>query len=116
MNCRLSNYPHVTKQELIKKVALTAGVNKREVAALVDAVFTNLAEYFVEARVSKRKAARFAYPGFGTFTKKRKSARSVRNPRTGEFLTIPETNTLVFAPGQELKSHLNGGARKRKTG
>jgi len=109
----------VTKQELIKKVAATAGVgplNQRAVAVLVDAVFTHLAEYFVEARPSKRKTARFSYPGFGTFTKKRKSARSVRNPRTGEFLIIPETNTLVFAPGQELKAHLNGGARRRKTG
>jgi DNA-binding protein HU-beta len=106
----------VTKQELIKKVALSAGVNRREVAVLIDAVFAHLAEYFIEARPGKRKAARFSYPGFGTFTKKRKSARSVRNPRTGEFLLIPETNTLVFAPGQELKSHLNGAARKRKAG
>jgi nucleoid DNA-binding protein len=108
----------VTKQELIKRIATTPGValNQRSVATLVDAVFTNIAEYFVEARVSKRKAARFSYPGFGTFTKKRKSSRSVRNPQTGEFLTIPETTTLVFAPGQELKAHLNGGARKRRAG
>lgn len=109
----------MTKQELIKRVAQTQGVgplNQRAVATLVDAVFTHLAEYFVEARATKRKAARFTYPGFGTFTKKRKSARSVRNPQTGEFLTIPETNTLAFAPGQELKAHLNGGARKRRAG
>ena len=111
----------MTKQELIKRVAATPGagpLTQREVGQLVDAVFGQIAEYFVEARVSRRRATspRFTYPGFGTFTKKRKASRAVKNPRTGEPLTIPETMTLSFQPGQELKAHLNGGARRRKTG
>ena len=106
----------MTKQELIKRIAATQGValNRKSIGVLVDAVFANLAEYFIAARVGKRKTtARFSYPGFGTFTKKRKRARSVRNPQTGEFLTIPETVTLAFQPGQELKANLNSAKRKR---
>jgi DNA-binding protein HU-beta len=109
----------VTKQELIKRVASTPGVGplaKRDVAILVDAVFNHIATYFVEARVGKRKPPRFSYPGFGTFTKKRKAPRTVKNPQNGEPIAIPETVTLAFQPGQELKGHLNGGPRRRRTG
>jgi integration host factor subunit alpha len=111
----------VTKQELIKRVASTPGLGplkKSEVAQIVDAVFNQIAEYFVEAQPPRRvrRPVRFSYPGFGTFLKKRRSPRPVRNPQTGELLVIPETMTLTFSPGQELKALLNTGARKRRTG
>ncbi len=109
----------MTKQELIDRVARAEGVlpslNRKSVAVLVDAVFTQLAAYFVEAKVA-RKAPRFSYPGFGTFTKKRRGSRQVRNPRTGEPITIPETVTLAFQPGQELKAELNREPRRRRAG
>lgn len=112
----------VTKQELIKRVALTPGLGplgRREAALLVDAVFARIADYFIEARVTRKKGgstARFTYPGFGTFTKKKKASRAVKNPRTGEPIIIPETLTLTFQPGQELKTQLNGGGRRRRAG
>jgi DNA-binding protein HU-beta len=109
----------MTKQELIKRVArspeVPTAMSRKAVAALVDAVFAELADYFIEARVG-RKAPRFTYPGFGTFTKKRRHSRSVRNPRTGEPIQIPETVTLAFQPGQELKADLNREPRRRRAG
>lgn len=110
----------MTKQELINRVAampVATGMSRKQVGALVDAVFANLAQYFVEARpkAKKRSAqARFTYPGFGTFTKKRRGARTVRNPQTGAPIEIPETVTLAFQPGQELKAQLNGAVRSRR--
>jgi nucleoid DNA-binding protein len=110
----------MTKQELLKRVATTPGVaatlNKKDVGVLVDAVFSHIAEYFITARVSKRATPRFSYPGFGTFTKKRRGERSGRNPQTGEPIVIPETVTVSFQPGQELKAHLNREAPKRRRG
>ena len=101
----------MTKQELIKRVATRTGTpNKKQVAALVDAVFSELAGYFVEARRSSRgrgATARFSYPGFGTFTKKERGPRSGRHPQTGEPITIPASTTVGFQPGSELKSALN---------
>lgn len=101
----------MTKQELIEKVASTPGLpselTKKTVAAVIDAAFAELGDYFVKAKVTRRQTPRFTYPGFGTFTKKCKSGRSGRNPRNGEPLFIPPSTTVTFAPGQELKSFLN---------
>jgi DNA-binding protein HU-beta len=110
----------VTKQELIKRVATKVGLpNRKQVGALVDAVFGELGEYFIEARTSfrGRATARFSYPGFGTFTKKKRGPRPGRNPQTGEPITIPATTTVAFQPGSELKEKLNRDLpRKRRVG
>jgi nucleoid DNA-binding protein len=113
----------LTKQELIKRVATKAGMpNKKQVGLLVDAVFSELGEYFVDARGSSRGrpvTARFSYPGFGTFTRKRRGARPGRNPQTGEPISIPATTTVAFQPGSELKEKLNRGlplAKKKRVG
>ncbi len=101
----------MTKQELIEKVASTPGLppelTKKAVATLVDAVFAELGDYFIKARMSRRQTPRFTYPGFGTFTKKRKSGRAGRNPQTGAPIVIPPSVTVSFTPGQELKAFLN---------
>jgi len=31
----------------------------------------------------------------------------VKNPRTGDPITIPQQETITFSPGQELRSLLN---------
>src|SRR5690242_16235329 len=101
----------MTKLELIEKVAATPGLppdlTKKAVGVLVDAVFAELGDYFVKARVTRRATPRFTYPGFGTFTKKRRGARAGRNPQTGERIQIPECTTVAFQPGQELRAFLN---------
>ena len=100
----------MTKQELIKRVAERAAMNKRQAGTLVDAVFAELSEFFLSARVGRqgsKKSPRFSFPGFGTFTKKRRRGRSGVNPRTGERITIPDHVTVAFQPGSELKVSLN---------
>ena len=101
----------MTKQELIEKVASTPGLppdlTKKAVGVLVDAVFAELGDYFVKAKVTKRQTPRFTYPGFGTFTKKRKNGRSGRHPQTGAPIVIPPSVTVSFVPGLELKAFLN---------
>lgn len=41
--------------------------------------------------------------GFGTFTKRAKPARQGRNPRTGEAITIPAREVVVFTPSAAFK-------------
>ena len=44
-----------------------------------------------------------AIPGFGTFERKYKEARTVRNPQTGENMMSEAKNVPVFKFGKEFK-------------
>jgi DNA-binding protein HU-beta len=105
----------MTKQELIERIyrsrGARSGLTKRAVGEVVDAVFAELGDYFVRARVTRASTPRFTYPGFGTFTKKRRVERNGRNPQTGAPITIPSADTLGFAVGSDLKALLNQKSR-----
>ena len=101
----------MTKQELIERIyktkGLPPGLTKKTVTRLIDAVFEEIGTYFIKSKLTRSNQPKFTYPGFGTFTKKRRPERTGRNPRNGEPITIPEAQTVTFAPGQELKGQLN---------
>ena len=101
----------MTKAELIERVYgqkhLPRDLTKKTVAQIIDAVFTEMGDYFIRTRVSRKQGARLTYPGFGTFSKRRRPPRMVRNPQTGDPITIPPQETITFSPGQELRSLLN---------
>ena len=103
----------MTKQELIERVFRNqrvqdgAPLSKKTVQGLVEAVFDELADYFVKAKLTKSEVPRFTYPAFGTFTKRKRPERPGRNPRNGEAITIPARVTVAFVPGQDLKTALN---------
>ena len=102
----------MTKQELIDRVyrrrGVPAGLTKKAVGEVIDGLFSELGDYFVKNRVTRNVTPKFTYPGFGTFAKKKRVARVVRHPRTGQPMKIPATHTLAFAVGTELKSLLSG--------
>jgi len=90
----------MTKAELIEKVqGAAAGLNKKQTGDLVDAVFGVLG-------VAIKKDGRFAYPGFGTFTVRKRKARKGRNPRTGKEITIKASKTVAFKAAPSLKVKL----------
>jgi nucleoid DNA-binding protein len=101
----------MTKAELIAKVAsrkdLPRTLTKKAYAKIIDAVFTEVGDYFIRARPTISNPPRLSYPGFGTFTKRRRNSRTVRNPRTGAPIAIPAQCTVVFMPGQDLKKLIN---------
>jgi nucleoid DNA-binding protein len=101
----------MTKAELIAKIAsrkdLPRTLTKKAYAKIIDAVFTEVGDYFIRAKPSTANPPRLSYPGFGTFTKRRRSSRTVRNPQTGAPIPIPAQCTIVFTPGQELKNLIN---------
>ena len=107
----------MTKAELIERVygkkELPAELTKKAVQQIVDAVFTEMGDYFIRTKVTRNQAARLSYPGFGTFAKRRRPPRAGRNPRTGEAMTIPAQTTITFTPGMELKSLLNRNGNGR---
>ena len=45
--------------------------------------------------------------GFGTFEPRKRSARSGKNPQTGETIQIAASTSVGFKPGKALKDALN---------
>ena len=87
----------MTKEELIAKMAASAGITK--VAA------GNALHAFTGAVTSSlKKGQRVSLVNFGTFTISRRKARMGRNPRTGESLRIPAARVPKFSAGKVLKS------------
>lgn len=101
----------MTKAELIEAVAKTKsvpeGLSKKAIQAVIDATFE-------EVKKSIKKDERFSFPGFGTFSKKKRSARTGRNPQTGEKIKIKAQTTVGFKPAQALKDAVGGGSSKKK--
>jgi DNA-binding protein HU-beta len=91
----------MTKQELIDRIykAQAGDIPKKTIQQVVDASFGEIAKSF-------KKDDRFSFPQFGTFTKKKRSARKGRNPQTGEEISIPARITVTFKPAQAFRDIL----------
>jgi len=48
--------------------------------------------------------------GFGAFSAKQRRARTGRNPRTGEQVSVDQKIAPAFKTGKELRLRLNGKA------
>jgi DNA-binding protein HU-beta len=107
----------MTKAELVERVHakknLPRDLTKKTVLQIVDYVFTEMGDYFIGAKVTRGQVVKLTYPGFGTFSKRRRAERTVKNPQNGTPITIPPTYTVTFSPGAELKSLMNRAADKR---
>ena len=105
----------MTKAELIERVYackhLPRDLTKKTVSQIVDAVVVEVGDYFIRTKVTRNQAAKLTYPGFGTFSKRRRPPRMVKNPRTGDPINIPPHETITFSPGLELRALLNGSGR-----
>ena len=99
----------MTKAELVDAVVQAESVpdelSKKSVQAVIDATFEEL-------KVAIRNEDRFLFPGFGTFTKKKRAARAGRNPQTGEPITIQAQTTVTFKPAQSLKDFVAVGEKE----
>jgi DNA-binding protein HU-beta len=97
----------MTKAELIERVYGHKRLPRDLTKKTVDLVFTEMGDYFIRSKVTRNQSAKLTYPGFGTFSKRRRGERVVKNPKTKEPITIPAQETVTFSPGQELRSLLN---------
>ena len=87
----------MNKAELIDAIADRTGIAK----STVDEVIKGMTET-VEAQVAK--GDKIAIPGFISFQKVNRAARTGRNPRTGETINIPASATVKVTAGARLKT------------
>ena len=92
----------MTKAELVDQVCKAskgASLSKKAAGEVIDSIFS-----IVSGAI--KKESRFSYPGFGTFTVKKRAARKGRNPRTGAEIRIKASKTVGFKPAPGLKKKL----------
>jgi DNA-binding protein HU-beta len=86
----------MNKAELVSAIAKRADVP----ASTVDSVIDGLREELVEAITRGEKVA---VPGLLTVERTQRSARTGRNPQTGESIEIAAANTVKVTAGSNLK-------------
>ena len=90
------------RSELIQKIAdENPHLTQRHVERIVNTVFDEIIEALA-------KGDRVELRGFGAFSRKGRSARIGRNPRTGDAVEVEEKFVPVFKTGKELRLRLNG--------
>ena len=90
----------MNKAELIDAVATAANLSKADASRAVDAVVNTIT-------AALKKGQQVSVVGFGTFSVKHRSARSGRNPRTGDTINIAASNVPGFKAGKALKDAVN---------
>lgn len=90
------------RSELVQRLTdSNAGMTVAEIERVVDLFFDGIAGHLaVGGRVELR--------GFGAFTTRSRDARTGRNPRTGEQVSIDAKRVPFFKPGKEIRDRLNG--------
>ncbi|MDS7929595.1 HU family DNA-binding protein [Acinetobacter sp. V102_4] len=86
----------MNKSELIKHIALQAGLTQAQATAALQAVETGVIDTLATG-------GQVALVGFGTFFVKDRAARTGRNPKTGEELQIAAAKVPTFKAGKALK-------------
>ena len=91
------------KSELIQKLAEeNPHLFQRDVERIVGTIFDEIIDAMANGnRVELR--------GFGAFSVKQRNARTGRNPRTGESVSVDEKHVPFFKTGKLLRDRLNGG-------
>ena len=90
----------MTKACLVDYIAENADLTKADAARALEAMLEGVSK-------GLKKEGKVTLVGFGTFTAKKRDARTGRNPRTGDEVEIPERVVPGFKAGNKLKDALN---------
>ncbi len=89
----------MNKTELITALADQTGQTKAEATGTLDALLETIGATLAQG-------GKLQLAGFGSFETHRRSARTGRNPRTGEAIEIAEAVLPKFTPGKALKDRV----------
>ncbi len=91
------------KSELVQKIAdRNPHLYQRDVENIINAILDEITRALAHGdRVELR--------GFGAFSVKNRPARTGRNPRTGDKVSVEEKWVPFFKTGKELRERLNIG-------
>jgi len=88
------------KPELAAAIAVKADVTKEKAGEILN-ILTD------EITNAMCKNDPVTLIGFGTFSRRERSARTGKNPQTGASIQIPASKSVGFKPGKSLKDAVN---------
>ena len=88
------------KTELIAKVAEKTGLSKKDVNEVINTTLATIEE-------ALKNGEKVSFIGFGSFEVVTRAPRVARVPGTNKEVKIPETKTVKFKVGKQLKELLN---------
>ena len=90
----------MNKADVIDRVAEATGVTRSQAEGVIDAFFDTV-------RSAAKGGDKVGWPSFGSFSSTKRPARTGRNPRTGEPVSIAASTAVKFTASSALKSYLN---------
>jgi DNA-binding protein HU-beta len=97
----------VNKSQLIDTLATRFEGNRKQAAHALESVVDTITREVA-------KGEKVAITGFGSFEKRVRDARWVRNPRTGERIKAKKTAIPKFSAGADLKAVVSGAKKLPK--
>jgi len=91
----------MNRTELVQAVAERAGVSKSDADAVLNALADTVGETIA-------KDEKVTIPGFLTFERAFRAARTARNPQTGEEIKVAAKHTAKVSAGSGLKKAAAG--------
>lgn len=89
------------RSELVQKIAAdNPDLSTKDVERVVNTFFSSIVEQLA-------KGGRVELRGFGAFSTREREARTGRNPRTGDAVSVPAKRVPYFKPGKEMRERLN---------
>ena len=88
----------MTKKEIVDAVSASAGVSKKDTAAVIDSLLAAITDAV--------KGDSVQFTGFGTFQSRKRPARAGHNPATGATIDIPASTVPAFKAGKAFKDAL----------
>ena len=95
--------PVVTKDELVTAIASKAGMKKVDAQKAYDALLESISEQLASGRDVRLS-------GIGSLRTNVAPARTSRNPRTGEPVSVPSRRVVRFSASAELKGAVGQAA------
>ena len=86
----------MNKSELIDEIAASADLTKADAARALEGFIASVTK-------TLKKGDTVSLIGFGTFSVKKRAARTGRNPSTGETIKIKASKTPSFKAGKGFK-------------
>lgn len=86
----------MNKDELVTALAAKTGLTKKTAEETLGAMLDTIRDVV-------RDGDKVTLAGFGTFHLAERAARTGRNPRTGEAITIPARKVPKFVPGKDFR-------------
>ena len=90
----------MNKAELIDAIADSADLSKAAAGRALDSAIETITK-------ALKKGDTVTLVGFGTFSVRKRNARTGRNPRTGEEIKIKASKVPGFKAGKALKDAIN---------